>query len=378
MIRIHFIGANSHDTVIPLAAVLGVTTSAPDVLAATGNRYDKLRQLAPTLFQVTPISEADVVVYPHEYVNGDHTAALARQAEDAGLPIVFFRQTDNTEPSTPPYGIVYRDSILASRRTGCEQAMPAFCDDPLAETNGKVTVLQKQPMPLVGFCGYVGAPGLLLGYLMVGRGRKVLGLALRRKALSVLSDSRLVATKFIERYQYWGGAFKLWDRRIQMLKSRLLGHTRPAGVERDSEVAHRVYREFLDNLLGSPYNLCIRGAGNFTYRFYETLAAGRIPLFVDTECVLPFNDKINWLDHCVWINVNEIKGMPQRLAKFHSTLSQESFADLQLANRQLWETWLTPESFYRLVLEDAIHDFRATSTSRRQRSDEPAPHLHDA
>ncbi len=358
MIRIHFIGFQPNQAVNPLAAAMGIGERALDNLAS-GNRYATLNQTAKAMFESVEIEHADVCVYPHEYFDTPHTADVARRAGAANLPLVFFRQSDSTEPSSPSYGIVYRDSILASKQTSVEEAMPAFCDDPLVHFNNQLNTLEHDEKPEVAFCGYVGAPGMLMGYLMVGRGRKVMGLALRRKAISVLTDSKLVKTKFIERYQYWGGAIKLWERRFKMLKKKLFRAKEDVGgPERDLDVTRRVYQEFLDNLVGSPYNLCIRGAGNFTYRFYETLAAGRIPLFIDTECVLPFSHKINWLNHCVWININEISKMPDRLMQFHKSFDSEKFKHLQLENRKLWEDWLTPQAFYRKVLEEAIEEFR--------------------
>ena len=34
-------------------------------------------------------------------------------------------------------------------------------------------------------------------------------------------------------------------------------------------------------------------------RFYETLAIGRIPVLIDTDCVLPLNNEIDWYKHCI-------------------------------------------------------------------------------
>jgi hypothetical protein len=58
-------------------------------------------------------------------------------------------------------------------------------------------------------------------------------------------------------------------------------------------------KEFQDNIKNSHFTLCNRGAGNFSMRFYETLSAGRIPLILDTDLVLPYEDKINWDDFII-------------------------------------------------------------------------------
>ena len=40
--------------------------------------------------------------------------------------------------------------------------------------------------------------------------------------------------------------------------------------------------------------ICNRGAGNFCMRLYQTLAFGRIPLLLNTDMVLPFEDIIDY------------------------------------------------------------------------------------
>jgi len=47
--------------------------------------------------------------------------------------------------------------------------------------------------------------------------------------------------------------------------------------------------EFYENMKQSHFIICNRGTGNFSMRFYQTLAAGRIPLVVDTDMQLPLN-----------------------------------------------------------------------------------------
>ena len=46
-------------------------------------------------------------------------------------------------------------------------------------------------------------------------------------------------------------------------------------------ISKQQYRfEYWNNMLSSPFILCIRGNGNFSVRFYETLALGRIPVLL--------------------------------------------------------------------------------------------------
>ena len=47
-------------------------------------------------------------------------------------------------------------------------------------------------------------------------------------------------------------------------------------------------------MINSHFNICNRGNGNFSMRFYQTLSCGRIPVLLNTDMVLPFSDEIDW------------------------------------------------------------------------------------
>ena len=55
-----------------------------------------------------------------------------------------------------------------------------------------------------------------------------------------------------------------------------------------------LFERYLATMHACPFILCCRGAGNWSIRFYETLCAGRIPVLLDTDVVLPKEDKIDW------------------------------------------------------------------------------------
>ena len=100
-------------------------------------------------------------------------------------------------------------------------------------------------------------------------------------------------------------------------------------------------------MLASPYILCVRGAGNYSARFYEALALGRIPVLVNTDCILPLKDKINWNEHCVWVDDYELDDIINKIEVFHRKLSDADFKHLQIRNRQLWMDKITFQGFYK-------------------------------
>ena len=100
---------------------------------------------------------------------------------------------------------------------------------------------------------------------------------------------------------------------------------------------------FYKNIQSNPYTFCLRGAGNFSIRFFETLAMGRIPVIIDTDNRLPLHTIINWNRHCVFTNGDDFV---TDLINFHKCISPLEFKMIQKNNRALWENYLTRENYF--------------------------------
>ena len=111
--------------------------------------------------------------------------------------------------------------------------------------------------------------------------------------------------------------------------------------------------EYYNNILNSDYIVCIRGAGNFSVRLYETLMMGRIPIFVNTDCLLPLEEKIDWKKHIVWVEWEDRNNIVAIVSDFHNKLSDEDFQNLQLSNRKLWKETLSINGIFNM-LNDGI------------------------
>jgi hypothetical protein len=114
----------------------------------------------------------------------------------------------------------------------------------------------------------------------------------------------------------------------------------------DARAMQKVRREYVENMVESDYILCARGAGNFSYRLYETLSCGRIPVFIDTDCVLPYEFAIDWRDYVVWVDERDVDNVAERVVEFHERLSEQEFRELQQECRRLWETHIAPQGFF--------------------------------
>ncbi len=240
--------------------------------------------------------------------------------------------------------IILRESGYRSKFAKNEFALPSFIKDPLKEYYQTQTIFQLpySSKPLVGFCGHASlSKTKAIKELLLTSSRNItyyLGknknepqellptTHLRASVLDYLQQTELVDTLFILRNKYRAGVT----------------------TKKDS---HATTLEFYDNLKNAPYVVCVRGAGNFSIRFYEALAMGRIPVFINTDCALPFDDELNRKKHVVWVDYKERSKIAEKVAEFHQALSEKDFIDLQHANRKLWEERLTLKGFFKSFIQ---------------------------
>ncbi|HET6335700.1 MAG TPA: exostosin family protein [Polyangiales bacterium] len=306
-------------------------------------RYRSLFEQAQSEFVAVDLNDAQIVFYPHMYEPGEHADEVMRLAQSRGLPLIFLKTGDAAGAIRVPYGVVYRHSIFASTRAPGEDAMPAPCEDMLAAPAERLEVRSKSSKPSIGFCGYVGNRPLRMIYRLLGRSQKAVGLELRSRVLDRLEATEHLDCRFVRNNRFLGTA---------------------AGVlNPDRAIAARVRSDFARNLLDSDYTVCVRGAGNFSYRFYEVLSAGRIPIYLNSDAVLPCESEIDWKKHCVWVEEDAIDRIGELVAEFHRGLDDAAFQALQRANRSLWEQYLTPLAFYRWALTKAAK--AAAQTERK-------------
>jgi hypothetical protein len=98
-------------------------------------------------------------------------------------------------------------------------------------------------------------------------------------------------------------------------------------------------------MFACPYALVTRGAGNFSYRLTEEMSCGRIPVFINTDCALPFDFIIDWKKYCVWVESKDLYRIDQILLDFHNSFNDNEFIELQINIRKIWEDWISDDAF---------------------------------
>ncbi len=86
-------------------------------------------------------------------------------------------------------------------------------------------------------------------------------------------------------------------------------------------------KKFKNHLMRNTYILCPRGAENYSFRFYETLAFGRIPVLIDTNMVLPPN--VNWDELCVRIPYEHLSELENIIRTDYEKHTESDFIERQ-------------------------------------------------
>lgn len=249
---------------------------------------------------------------------------------DFGVKIPYFRNL-----------LVYRQSGYVANKQLGHKGFPSIIEDYLHKHQIRDRYLDSVygKLPIVGFCGQTNSSKLDAFKEMIKQVLRNLG---SRIGLRNLEPQKISATSFLR-----ANLLKKLESN-KAIDSRFIKrkHYR-AGVTKNKET-HISTKEFYCNMLMSQYVLCVRGAGNFSVRFYETLMMGRIPLYVHTDGYLPLNDIIDWKNHVVWVDYKDRHRIADILLEFHSKLDQEKMQVLFENNRRLWKENLTLSGFFKM------------------------------
>lgn len=289
---------------------------------------------------VDTIAEADYVLMPYNYerllaVNPERVATIIKEAHDAQKPLLLDGSGDIEKRIDIPNSVILRVSQYAYRKQDNEITIPFIAED-LAETffEGDVEIREKPEVPEVGFAGWASLtvkarvklwikeiPITMASLLDSERRAEHKGLLYRARALSALEKNKDIITHVRARGTYSGHVKTI------------------TGTVGDNR------REFVETLRNCDYALAVKGDANSSVRFYEALSMGRIPLFLDTACVLPLEDVIAYRDFCVFVDWKDTDRIDEKLLEFHASVSPERFKEMQVRAREVYREYLRVDAF---------------------------------
>lgn len=211
----------------------------------------------------------------------------------------------------------------------------------LYDLGEKVREIAKPEIPSVGFVGDSDYPGRLnsfISYLpiphfvksffasnfalnrMVGlNGRRVIARWTRKSVIREVRKAKNIRANIIER----SGSF--WKFSEQERK--------------------RIRSEYINNISDNIYHLCIRGDENGSFRLYEVISAGRIPVIIDTKAKLPeLGPAGPWSDFGIIVPFQNVRQIGKIITQFHRNTSPEELK-IKSEKAKMAFSYLLPHRF---------------------------------
>lgn len=295
----------------------------------------------PIVVLVNTPEEADAILLPHNFPllndHQDYTEKMVHLSASTQKPLAIFWHGDSDAAVDIDASVVFRTSQYKEHLRSNEVMMPAYAEDLL---HGDLTLRSKEDRkPVVGFCGWADYKNFKnrIGTFVQNTYWKlqhdpvrIKGLTYRMKAIDQLLHSTLIQTNFIVRSSYSG---------------------HKSTIKTDPK---QTRREYVDNLLSADYALAIKGDGNYSYRFYEALSLGRIPVLLDTDCILPLEDVIHYDEFIVRVPYTQLHRMDEIIYDHWNRTSPEEFTVMQKKAREVFEKYLRIDAFLAYAMNNLL------------------------
>jgi hypothetical protein len=353
MLRIH----SSLDPAVPgepwiplLDPFFGASDSEAFQKPPFTGRLEKYRVRAKSVFDLIGFEQAQLLLFPYGWEVCQRPEGRAvldvwiKRSEKSGLPLVVFEHGDLNHPLPDAVSFSFHQSLHRSSQRHGAEVVPPLISDPLRECGRTWSERSYRERPVVSFRGV--SPPLGLPW-----GRSRLKEYMRRLAYCVgLISSQSPKVGYAPRTTAIRALCSTQDLefRCKLLPISPVQWCCGYMVEgKQAQSSEQQRQDYLQDLWDSDYVLCVRGQGNYSLRLFETLAMGRIPVVIDTDLVLPFEEQIDWKNLVVWVEEKEIRRTAQHILRFHAELGSDGFLQRQRETRLIWEKWIEPSAFFR-------------------------------
>jgi hypothetical protein len=270
------------------------------------NWFDSILQYIP--HQRASFEESDFIIsnkIPYGCTDALHIQTVIESYNNMSKQVIVFLLSDYNEPVTIPSNVLlFRSGMYCSKRYPNEYLIPyVWVEYELQGASATQPLPKRSRHPLIGFCGSIASHPC------------------RIQHLNLVKRQPTMKTNFIIRTQHW------------------------AGKPHDPQVV----QEFVKNIQENHFTVCSRGAGNWSARFYQVLSLGRIPIVVNTDMVMPLEDKIAWSN---WIVLCQSEQeIPTAIQRFWN---EKDIVQAQEKCKQIYEEYLSPKQWCAILAEDLL------------------------
>ncbi len=299
-----------------------------------------------TVSRVVP-EEADVIVLPHNFLRLDgavseYITRYADLGEKLHTPVILFSLGDHSDSLQFDSRVkVLRLSVYRSRMQPNDIIMPTLTEDVGAE---HFELRAKQETPTVSFCGRAAFNST----------RERMASWIRRlkfEGLSIFLPKERARIRGI----FWRQWMMRACERSVLVKTLFIVRSTFSGALRTIEVLPEQARtDFIKSIKDADFVLAPKGDGNYSNRFLEALSMGRIPVVVDTDIVLPFEDTIDYSKIMVRVPMERVHETPRLVAEFYKGLDEEGWQERQRLARETFVQHLSVDAFFKHFFDTVV------------------------
>jgi hypothetical protein len=139
---------------------------------------------------------------------------------------------------------------------------------------------------------------------------------------------------------------KIRPRVTSPLPEYLIRDVAPIWGERSGPSLAAKTAEFVEIMCRSVFALCPRGYGRTSFRLYEAMQLGCVPVYIYDEPWLPYADVLDWTEFCVLVPA-------ERVGQLHEILASKTQGEIDAMRQraaELWPEYFTPAAVMRHVL----------------------------
>lgn len=105
---------------------------------------------------------------------------------------------------------------------------------------------------------------------------------------------------------------------------------------------------FLDYTSRSRFTLCPRGYGATSYRLYEAMQLGSIPVYISDKHMLPWSDELNWNDFCI---VYKKEDDYEKLDNYLKNMTETKVIQMQQKIKKIFLLYFTIPAVYNQIIK---------------------------
>ena len=304
---------------------------------------------------VGSLDQSDIAVLPLDigrlYTNKQHSFVHSFISEAKKMNKIIWVYSANDLGMTLDFNYdllyVFRLGGKNSKMNKNNLILPSFISDPyFSRFKGEFKPITKTEKATIGFVGHAsaGLKKVLSEFYIYAKYN------LERVFKLEYSDYFSLSLAGIKRFHL----LKTLSASDELTTNFILRNKYRAGAKQEQD-KDKTAQEYFQNIYDNGYTFCFRGGGNFSVRFYETLAMGRIPILINTDCRLPLQSLINWKNHCVIIDFDKKSEMVEKIVNFHKKCTDNRFVEMQENNRLLWLNYLSRPSYF-LKIHDVFNE----------------------